>query len=99
MKFNNRVREIRKLRKISIQELADKLGEPYSSVQKIDAGTVDLDTSWMSRLSKVLNVEPYELLPLEWQPKQITPQEREILNMIRKTKEPDNSQSDNTKAS
>lgn len=90
MKFNNRVREIRKLRKISIQELADKLGEPYSSVQKIDAGTVDLDTNWMSRLSKVLNVEPYELLPLEWQPKQITPQERMLLDMIKKTVEPSN---------
>ena len=84
--FKNRVREIRKLRKLTIKKLAQKLGEPYSTVQKIDKGTVDLDTTWMRKLAKVLNVEPYELLPLEWQPKNITPEQREALRVLENLK-------------
>ena len=69
--FKNRVREVRKLRKMTIQELADKIGRGFSTIQKLDAGTVDLDTYWMRLLSKALNCEPWELLPKDMQPKAI----------------------------
>lgn len=97
--FKNRVREIRKMRKLTIDELAQKLGEPYSTVQKIDKGTVDLDTTWMEKLAKVLNVEPYELLPIEWQPKNITPEQREALRVLENLKESSlsNANKNNTK--
>lgn len=86
--FKNRVREIRKLRKMTLEELAEKLNVSYSAIQKLDAGTVDLDTQWIRKLSVVLDVKPYELLPLDMQPEEITPEEREILRMIRKSTTP-----------
>jgi transcriptional regulator with XRE-family HTH domain len=83
--FKNRVREIRKAKGMTLNELAEKTGMTYSACQKIDAGTVDLDTKWMNMLSKVFDVEPWELLPKEMQPN-ITPEEAEVLRAIRKAK-------------
>ena len=88
MIYKNRVREIRKLRKMTLEDLAEKLSVSYSAIQKLDAGTVDLDTQWIRKLSAVLDVKPYELLPADMQPEEITPEEREILRMIRKTATP-----------
>ena len=83
--FKNRVREIRKSRGMTLNEMSEKTGMTYSACQKIDAGTVDLDTKWMNMLSKVFEVEPWELLPKEMQPN-ITPEEAEVLRAIRKAK-------------
>lgn len=83
--FKNRVREIRKKRGLTLNELAEKTGMTYSAIQKIDAGTVDLDTKWMRKLAVVLEVEPWELLPQDMQPN-ITPEEAEVLRAIRKAK-------------
>lgn len=84
----NRIRHLRKLRKLTQVELAERLGVSHSAVQKLEAGTVDLDTKWMKQLSTALDVKPYELLPLEWQPEEITPEEREMLRMVRKMSKP-----------
>lgn len=83
--IKNRVREIRKMRKMTLEELAERLNVSYSAIQKLDAGTVDLDTQWMRKLAVVLDVEPFEFLPLDMQPQAVTPEEMEILRMIRKT--------------
>lgn len=99
--YKNRVREIRKSKQMTLNELAEKTGMTYSACQKIDAGTVDLDTKWMNILSKVFNCEPWELLPKEMQPN-ITPEEMEVLRAIRKAKSIDTQQnnvSTTTKAS
>lgn len=85
---SNRLKEIRKLRKMTQVELAEVLGVSHSAVQKIESGVVDLDLTWMQKLSEVLNIKPYELLPKEWQPEEVSPEEREILRMIRKTTAP-----------
>lgn len=84
--YKNRVREIRKSKQMTLNELAEKTGMTYSACQKIDAGTVDLDTKWMNILSKVFDCEPWELLPKEMQPN-ITPEEMEVLRAIRKAKQ------------
>jgi transcriptional regulator with XRE-family HTH domain len=92
----NRIKEFRKMRKLTLEELAHKLGVSYSAIQKLESGTVDLDINWMRKLSEVLEVKPYELLPLDMQPEEITPQEREILRMIRKSSAPGQANSDHT---
>jgi len=84
--FKNRVREIRKSKDMTLNELAEKTGMTYSAIQKIDAGTVDLDTKWMKILSIALDCEPWELLPLDMQPN-ISPEELEILKAVRKAKQ------------
>lgn len=65
---HNRVRELRLARKMTINQLAAKLGVAFSSLQKIETGSVDLDLTWMSKLSQALKVKPFELLPQAWQP-------------------------------
>lgn len=84
----NRIKELRKLRKMTQVELARKIGVTQGAIQKLENGVMDLTTKWMSSISTALDVKPYELLPKEWQPEEITPEEREILRMIRKTAAP-----------
>lgn len=84
----NRIKELRKLRKMTQVELAQKIGVTQGSIQKLENGVMDLTTKWMSTLSIALGVKPYELLPQEWQPEEVSPEEREILRMIRKTATP-----------
>lgn len=94
----NRIKEFRKMRKLTLEELAHKLNVSYSAVQKLESGTVDLDINWMRKISKVLEVKPYELLPIDMQPDEITPEEREILRMIRKSKDNSNNEPPTAKA-
>lgn len=88
---NNYIKELRKLRKMTQVELAEACGTTQGSIQKIENGQIVLDLEWMQKLSKALNVKGYELLPEEMQPDEISPQEREILRMIRKTSAAQNS--------
>lgn len=80
----NRVKEIRKLRKMTQVELAQAVGVAQGSIQKLENGEISLDIKWMKNLALALDVKPYELLPEEWQPEEVSPEEREILRMIRK---------------
>ena len=84
----NRVKEIRKLRKMTQVELAHAVGVAQGSIQKLENGEISLDIKWMKNLALALDVKPYELLPEEWQPEEVSPEEREILRMIRKTTAP-----------
>ena len=84
----NRIKELRKLRKMTQVELAQKIGVTQGAIQKLENGVMDLTTKWMLSISQALDVKPYEILPQEWQPEEISPEEREILRMIRKTTTP-----------
>ena len=80
----NRVRELRKKRGLTQVELAEKLGVTQTAIYKLETGASDLDTKWMKKISDVLGVKPYELLPQEWQPQAITEEEQQILSLFRK---------------
>jgi transcriptional regulator with XRE-family HTH domain len=82
----NCIKEMRKRKGLTLTELAEKTGMTYSACQKIDSGTVDLDTKWMRKLATVFNCEPWELLPDDMQPN-ISPEEAEVLRAIRRAKE------------
>lgn len=64
----NRIKELRKLRKMTQVQLANAVGAAQGSIQKLENGEITLDIKWMSSLSEILDVKPYELLPQEWQP-------------------------------
>lgn len=84
----NRIKELRKAQKMTQVELAQKLGTTQGTIQKLEAGQSPLDTKWMRNIAEALGIEPYELLPLDMQPKEITPEEKEILRVIRKSTAP-----------
>lgn len=96
--MNNRLKELRKKKKFTQEEFAKIVGISQSYVCDIENGKRDIDFTLAERFSKVLGVKPYELMPEEWQPQPITPAEQQILDMIRKTTAPDNTQSESSKA-
>ena len=99
--MENRIKEIRKLRQMTQQELADKVGVSQVQIGRLEKSTRTLDVDMLAEIAKVLNVEVWELLPKEMQPN-ITPEEMEVLRAIRKAKSIDSQQnnvSTTTKAS
>ena len=96
--MDNRLKELRKAKKITQEQLADIIGVSQSLIALIEKGKRDIDFTLAEQLAKALNVKPYELMPEEWQPQPITPAEQQILDMIRKTTAADNSQTENFKA-
>lgn len=87
----NCIREIRKRKGITQCQLAQMLGVTQGAVQKLETGVNDLTTKMLKKLSVILNVEPWEILPKEMQPN-ITPEEMEVLRAIRKAKSTDTQQ-------
>ena len=97
----NCIKEIRKLKGITQVELAKRLGISQGAIQKLETGERGLDLDWIEKISKALNVEPWQLLPKDMQPN-ITTEEAEVLRAIRKAKEVTSQQnevSQTTKAS
>lgn len=85
---NNRIKAIRKERGLTQVELAEKLGVAQGTIQKLENDQIEFSTSWMRKISEVLEVEPFELLPIDMQPKETTPEEREMLRTFRKFASP-----------
>ena len=84
--MENRIKEIRKLRQMTQQELADKVGVSQVQIGRLEKSTRTLDVDMLADIAKVLDVEVWELLPKEMQPN-ITAEEMEVLRAIRKAKE------------
>ena len=80
----NRIREFRIKKNITQQELARLVGLDYTHIGRIETGKRTLDIEYLEVFAKALGVKPYELLPKEWQPQEITDEEREILELFRK---------------
>lgn len=88
--IENRIKEIRHARKMTVRELAEVTKLSRSYVTMLENGDRTLDLELMVTIAAALNVKPYELMPVSMQPEEITPEEREILRMIRKTSAPQN---------
>lgn len=59
----NRIREIRKAKKLTLQKVADLADTTVQQVQRLERGDRKLTIEWMERLAKALNCKPAELLP------------------------------------
>lgn len=84
--MKNRIREIRKARKMTQQELADKIGLSQTQIGRLEMSERGLDIDVLPSIAKALDVEPWKLLPIDMQP-QITPEEAEFLRALRKAKQ------------
>ena len=80
----NRIKELRKMTKLTQQELAKLVGLDYTHIGRIENGERTLDVEYLEVFATALGVKPYELLPKEWQPQAITEEEQQILALFRK---------------
>ncbi len=92
----NRIRVLRKNKGLTQVELAEILGVTQNAIYKLETGESDLNTKWMEKLSIALDVKPYELLPLEWQPTPISEKEQQILDIVRESEKLQNVPKDKT---
>ena len=60
-KFGLRLKEIRKSKKVSQEELAFRCGFELSQVGRIERGTINTSISHVSAIAKALEVSPEEL--------------------------------------
>lgn len=61
----NKISRIRKLRSLSQQQLADKVGAHVITISNLERGQAPLTAEWMERLSEALQVEEGALLMVE----------------------------------
>lgn len=95
----NRIKEFRKLRKMTQETLAELTGLTQGQIVRIEKGQTDIGIEQLCVFAKALNVSFIDLLPPEIAKEyQLTPEERQILDMIRKTTVPDNSAAETPKA-
>lgn len=62
MQYQNRIRELRKQRKLSMQVLADRIGTSNQQIYRLEKGLRQLTQKWMLRIASGMNVDPRELI-------------------------------------
>ncbi len=60
--LRNRIRELRKQRRMSIEALAERCGVTHPTISRLEAGKIKLTDVYLDCISKALSVEPIELL-------------------------------------
>lgn len=63
-----RLKQIRKSKGLTQEQLAKLLGCNQGVVQKIEKGITKLNTDWMRKIATALDCEPWQLLPEDMQP-------------------------------
>lgn len=59
----NRLREIREIKKMTLEQVAKGAETSIQQVQRLEKGDRRLTTVWITRLSKALGVRPSEIVP------------------------------------
>ena len=79
---DNRLRDIRKQKGLTQQELSEKAGLSQAQIARLESGQSELTIEQMKIFAAALNCEPWELLPLEMQPS-INQKELELVRLLR----------------
>ncbi|NRA88322.1 MAG: helix-turn-helix domain-containing protein [Rhizobiales bacterium] len=58
----NNIKELRLLKKLSVQNLADKIDTTVRQIYRLEKGERNLTQDWMVRLAKVLECEPADII-------------------------------------
>ena len=82
MSLKNHIRELRKARKWSQAELADRCNTTNQQISHLETGKRRLTADWMDTLAKALQVDPQDLLV--GGPGQLAPKERELVDLYRR---------------
>lgn len=60
--MQTRIREFRKLRGMTLKELADKIKTTPQTVQRLETDNMTVSTCWLEKIARVLLVEPRDLI-------------------------------------
>lgn len=60
--MQTRIREFRKLRGMTLKELADKINTTPQTVQRLETSNMTVSTDWLEKIARALLVEPADLL-------------------------------------
>lgn len=61
--MENRIRELRALRGLTMAQLAEAAGTDASTINKLEKGKTKLADHWKRRIAPALDVQPFELMP------------------------------------
>lgn len=86
--IKNNIRALRKKAGLTQEQLAEKIGISQVHLGRLENNARSMDLEQVENIAKALGVQPLDILPQAWQPEEITPEEREILRMIRKSATP-----------
>lgn len=89
--IKNNIRALRKKTGLTQEQLAEKIGISQVHLGRLENNARSMDLEQVENIAKALGVQPLDILPQAWQPEEITPEEREILRMIRKSTTPQSS--------
>ena len=68
--MKNRIRELRKSKGLTLEQLADSVGTISAQIQKLEVADRRLTQDWMNRIATALNCRPEDLIS-DSKPKQI----------------------------
>jgi transcriptional regulator with XRE-family HTH domain len=80
----NRIREWRKKRGWTQQQLGERAGCSYVQVSDLERGAVGLTQHWMERFASALEISVADLLPASHNPDSLSPDERELVDRLRR---------------
>ncbi len=60
--IGNRIRTLRKLHGMTLQQLADQIHKSRATLSKYETGEITLDVETLYEIANILNVEPYRLM-------------------------------------
>lgn len=78
----NRIRELRKARGWTLQQMADRLNCAVSYVSNLERGERELSYHWMKRIARLFKVAPADLLVSKDNSRSLTAEEHELLGLF-----------------
>lgn len=96
--IKNNIRQLRKKAGLTQEQLAEKIGISQVHLGRLENNARSMDLEQVEKIASALGCKPLDVLPTAWQPEEITPEEREILRMIRKTTGSQNSDNQHVSA-
>jgi transcriptional regulator with XRE-family HTH domain len=77
----NRIRELRKARGMTLEQLGDRIGCGVTMMSDLERGQRELSYYWMQKLAKVLKVQAADLFLEKDNSKSLTAPQRELVDL------------------